>query len=136
MDIVSSQKRAQMMAGIRSKNTKPELKVRAAAHAMGLRFRLHRKDLPGSPDLTFPRHGIAVFVHGCFWHQHHGCKLAAIPKTRTEFWVSKFARNKTRDRLAVERLQALGWRVETVWECETVDGAMLAERLRTIFGRP
>jgi len=107
-----------MMSRIRSRDTTPEIKVRRIAHAMGLRFRLHRRDLPGSPDVVFPRHRVALFVHGCFWHRHPGCHLAAVPKTRAEFWNTKFKNNVERDRRANEQLIELGWRVAVIWECE------------------
>lgn len=107
------------MAGIRTRDTAPELSVRRIAHRMGLRFRLHRKDLPGRPDLVFSRHRLAVFVHGCFWHQHDGCRFAHVPKSRVAFWVDKFAKNVARDRRNIESLRELGWRVGVIWECET-----------------
>lgn len=107
------------MAQVRSKHTKPELAVRKLAHAAGLRFRLHNKNLPGSPDLVFAKHRVVIFVHGCFWHRHPGCKLASVPKTKTDFWLGKFARNVERDAVARERIESLGWRVVTIWECET-----------------
>src|SRR5687768_10733427 len=99
------------MARIGSKHTKPELVVRRAAHAAGLRFRLHRKGLPGRPDLVFPKHKTAVFVHGCFWHRHEGCRRASMPQTRPEFWEAKFRENIERDRRTEKALRALGWRV-------------------------
>lgn len=107
------------MSRVRSKDTSPELLVRRVAHAQGLRFRLHRKDLPGHPDLVFPKHNVAMFVHGCFWHRHPGCPKASLPKSRTEFWQSKFDRNVKRDANATAELQALGWTVLTIWECQT-----------------
>ncbi|MGB3747787.1 MAG: DNA mismatch endonuclease Vsr [Rhodanobacter sp.] len=119
MDIVSKQRRSEMMSRVRGKDTRPEMAVRRAAHAMGLRFRLHRKDLPGTPDLVFPRLHIALFVHGCFWHRHPGCHLAADPKTRPDFWARKFQANVERDRRAMENLGQMGWRTVVVWECET-----------------
>lgn len=95
--------------------------MRSVCHAMGLRFRLHRKDLPGSPDLVFPKFRLCLFVHDCFWHRHPGCRYAYTPKTQAEFWSSKFIRNRERDLKVQEALQALGWRIEVVWECETKD---------------
>lgn len=110
--------RSANMSAIRSKDTKPELKVRRAAHAMGLRFRLHRRDLPGNPDLVFPRHRIALFVHGCFWHGH-GCKRGGSgPKSNTSYWAPKIERTQKRDAAAREALEARGWRVVVLWECE------------------
>jgi len=101
---------------------------------MGLRFRLHRKDLPGKPDLVFPKHGLAVFVHGCFWHRHPHCSKASSPKSRTEYWEAKFAANIARDAQAAQKLEAMGWRVEVVWECETRDRDALRKRLESILG--
>lgn len=121
------------MSRVRGKHTAPEMRVRQTAHAVGLRFRLHRKDLPGTPDLVFPKHHVAMFVHGCFWHQHAGCSKASSPKSRTEYWQAKFEANMRRDALAIGRLEALGWRVETIWECETKDAAALIARLEAIF---
>lgn len=112
--------RSALMARVRGANTKPELAVRRAAHALGYRFRLHRRDLPGTPDLVFPRLKVAMFVHGCFWHRHEGCQRATMPKTRVEFWSAKFDANVRRDERVAAELRALGWRCETVWECETI----------------
>ncbi|MBA4110878.1 MAG: very short patch repair endonuclease [Leptothrix sp. (in: Bacteria)] len=118
-DIVSPTVRSRMMSGIRGANTKPELVVRKALFALGYRFRLHRKDLPGHPDVVLPGRHIAVFVHGCFWHQHLGCKYAKLPGTRADFWEEKLSANVLRDRHAIESLGLLGWRVLVVWECAT-----------------
>ncbi len=133
-DRVTPQVRSRNMAAIKSKNMKPERVVRSAAHKLGLRFRLHRKDLPGKPDLVFPKWKVAVFVHGCFWHQHadENCKLSRMPKSNLDYWRPKLQRNVTRDAKNTETLQALGWRVITIWECETKDAAALNRRLRTI----
>lgn len=120
-DVVDRTTRSRMMAGIRGKDTKPELLVRKALHAFGLRYRLHVKDLPGKPDLVFPKHRAVVFVNGCFWHRHHGCKLATVPKSNAEFWEQKLEANRKRDLLHVQQLRALGWRVFTIWECELDD---------------
>lgn len=106
------------MARIRAKHTLPEVRVRRAAHALGYRFRLHRRDLPGTPDLVFPKHCLAMFVHGCFWHQHSGCRRAVLPLTRREYWLPKLARNQERDHVARKALEAAGWRVSELWECE------------------
>lgn len=116
-DIVDKATRSRMMSGIRGKDTKPELVLRKAMHALGLRYRLHRKDLPGKPDIVFPRRKAAIFVHGCFWHRHEGCRFATTPATRPDFWNDKFASNIERDRRNAEQLIAHGWRVVTVWEC-------------------
>ena len=117
------------MAQIGSKNTKPEIAVRKAAHAAGLRFRLHRKDLPGTPDLVFPSREIAVFVHGCFWHRHR-CTRATVPATNVDYWVAKFDRNAQRDARNVAELQKLRWRCVCIWECETKNATKLASILR------
>lgn len=116
-DIVDQQTRSRMMSGIRGKNTKPELALRRALHARGFRFRLHSKNLFGRPDLVFPKHSAVIFVHGCFWHRHEGCRYATIPSTRQEFWQEKFEANVARDKLVRAKLLESGWRVATVWEC-------------------
>lgn len=105
-----------MMAGIRGKNTKPELLIRKALHARGFRYRIHCKDLAGNPDMCFPKHRAVIFVHGCFWHGHD-CHLFKWPKTRPEFWAAKIARNREVDSLAEQKLLSEGWRVATIWEC-------------------
>jgi DNA mismatch endonuclease (patch repair protein) len=132
MDVVAPAVRSRMMSGIRGKNTLPELAVRSAAHRLGLRFRLHRRDLPGKPDLVFPKYWTVLFVHGCFWHRH-GCGLAATPKTRPEFWATKFDDNVKRDARNRGLLEALGWRVVEIWECETRNQGQLTGRLRNVF---
>lgn len=136
VDRLTPAQRSERMARIRGENTKPELHVRKALHAAGFRFRLHRKDLPGRPDLVLPKYGVVVFVHGCFWHAHH-CQKGRIPSTRSEFWEEKFKGNKRRDRRNARELRAMGWRVLHVWECELVtpdlrDRAMqkLANKIR------
>ncbi len=116
MDIVSPDVRSRMMSGIRGKDTKPELVLRHALHARGLRYRLHRKDLPGKPDMVFARWRAVLFVHGCFWHGHD-CALFRAPRTRAEFWREKVESNRSRDSLAEACLRELEWRVGTVWEC-------------------
>lgn len=121
VDIYSVRQRSRLMAKIRSRDTRPELAVRRRLHARGFRFRLHRKDLPGSPDVVLPRFRTAIFVHGCFWHQHPGCRRAALPSTRTRWWRQKLQRNVERDRRAVSCLRAAGWRVHVLWECEIRD---------------
>lgn len=133
VDVVSPAKRSQMMSGIKGKNSLPEMLVRKALFAMGCRFRLHRRDLPGTPDIAMPGRKIAVFVHGCFWHAHQGCKYAKTPSTRTEFWTAKLRGNVDRDRRAADKLAEMGWRVLTVWECSTRDpgsAAKLPDALR------
>ncbi|ESX31580.1 MULTISPECIES: very short patch repair endonuclease [unclassified Mesorhizobium] len=116
-DIVDKVTRSRMMSGIRGSNTKPEKELRAALHARGLRYRLHAKNLIGRPDLVFPKFHAAVFVHGCFWHRHEGCRYSTMPSTRREFWEQKFAANIARDRHVEQALLDTGWRVATVWEC-------------------
>ena len=117
-DIVDPETRSRMMSGIRGKNTRPELALRRALHARGFRYRLHDKRLPGKPDLVLPRFHAAIFVHGCFWHSHEGCKYATTPATRPELWQAKFRENAERDQRNFDALLALGWRVAVVWECE------------------
>ena len=128
-DIVDRDKRSEIMSRIRGRDTEPEMIVRRIAHGLDFRFRLHRRDLPGSPDLVFPRHRAVVMVHGCFWHRHPGCKYAYNPKTRVRFWEDKFEGNVVRDRRNETALDELGWRVMVVWECETRDQEAVAERI-------
>ena len=116
-DIVDSQTRSRMMAGIRGKDTKPELALRRSLHALGFRYRLHTKGVPGKPDIVMPKYQAVIFVHGCFWHRHEGCRYATIPSTRPEFWSAKFDANVARDAAVRSALLAAGWRVATVWEC-------------------
>lgn len=116
-DIVDKQTRSRMMAGIKGKDTKPELVLRRALHSRGFRYRLHTKNLPGRPDLVFPKHHAIVFVHGCFWHRHEGCRYTTIPSTRQEFWQAKFTANVARDEAVRDKLLEGGWRIATVWEC-------------------
>ena len=116
-DAASADTRSAIMSSIRSRDTGLERKVRSALHARGYRFRLHRKDLPGTPDIVFVRHRVAVFVHGCFWHHHARCKNAKLPKSNAAFWKDKLERNRLRDARAVDNLKQLGWRVVTLWEC-------------------
>jgi DNA mismatch endonuclease, patch repair protein len=130
MDHLSDEDRSALMARVRSSGTRPELKVRKLAHAMGLRFRLNRRDLPGTPDLVFPRHRVAVFIHGCFWHRHPGCSRATVPKSRVEFWTDKFEANVARDRRDIHALVARGWHVLVLWECELKNDGQLRDRLR------
>jgi DNA mismatch endonuclease (patch repair protein) len=122
--------RRALMARFRSKDTKPEIITRKILHALGYRFRLHRKDLPGKPDIVLPKHRAVIFVHGCFWHRHHGCRTSVVPKTNPEFWQNKFDYNTTRDALAQEKLRGAGWRVLVVWECETKCKDALATKLK------
>lgn len=117
VDVVDPIKRSSMMAGIRGRDTKPEMILRRALHALGFRYRLHARKLPGKPDLVFPKFGAVVFVNGCFWHRHEGCHFASNPATRPDFWKRKFDENVARDRRNVLALTESGWRVAIVWEC-------------------
>ena len=118
------------MSRVASRNTSPEIRVRKTAHGMGLRFRLHRNDLPGKPDIVFARRRVALFVHGCFWHRHLGCRKASTPKSSTEYWLAKFDANVSRDELVRKNLESLGWRVVVIWECETKDRSVIESILR------
>jgi DNA mismatch endonuclease (patch repair protein) len=129
MDVMTPSARSALMARIRAKNTGPEIIVRRILHSAGYRFRLHRKGLPGTPDIVLPRHRIVILVHGCFFHSHAGCKFAYVPKTRTRFWRAKFAANVARDRRVLRALRKVGWTPIVVWECETFDVARLVRRL-------
>ena len=122
------------MSRVRGKDTSPEIRVRRAAHALGLRYRLHRRDLPGTPDLVFPKYRVALFVHGCFWHRHHGCRKSSDPKSRRDYWQAKFAANVERDAKVADELEKLGWSVATIWECETRNSERVTSKLREIFG--
>ena len=133
---LTTEQRSALMRKVRAKDTKPEMSVRRMAHHMGFRFRLHRRDLPGTPDLVFPRLHLALFVHGCFWHQHEGCRLASLPKSRQEYWLPKLRRNIARDETAREQLKALGWRVETIWECQCRSADRLKARLTGLLRGP
>ena len=121
------------MSRVGSRDTLPEMRVRRTAHALGLRYRLHRKDLPGTPDLVFPKRRMVVFVHGCFWHRHPGCRWATFPKSRVRFWKEKFEKNVARDKKVAEELSTLGWAVAVIWECETRDMDSLARIIWTLF---
>ena len=119
-DIVSKKKRSAMKAGVRQKNTRPEILLRRAFFHAGLRYRIHRRDLPGTPDIVFPNERIAIFVHGCFWHRHHGCRRTTFPKMRADFWSEKFSRNIERDKRVQDALETAGWQVAVVWECQAL----------------
>lgn len=134
-DIVSPTRRSEMMRRIRAKGTKPELIVRSTVHRLGHRFRLHVKDLPGSPDLVFPGRRLVLFVHGCFWHRHRGCSCAYRPKSNIAFWEGKFKSNVARDKRVVRELEEMGWRVAIVWECETANPEGLREELKKLLRR-
>ena len=123
-----------MMARVRTQDTRPEVALRKQLHKAGFRFRLHRRDLPGRPDIVLPRFHAAIFVHGCFWHGHAGCRLAYQPKTRREFWQTKFATNRARDELQAHLLSLSGWRVLTVWECGLRDPRSLDRTVARVIG--
>ena len=137
-DKLTPERRSANMAAIRAKGMKPEMAVRRLVHAMGYRYRLHRKDLPGKPDLVFGPRRKVIFVHGCFWHRHKDpdCKIARLPKSRLDYWLPKLERNVARDAAAREALEAAGWDVFEVWECQIKRGDLdaLADRLRDFLG--
>ncbi|NCO35005.1 MAG: very short patch repair endonuclease [Armatimonadetes bacterium CG2_30_59_28] len=128
-DVFTKAKRSEVMSLIKGRDTQPERAVRSMLHRMGYRFRLHRSDLPGKPDLALSRYRTVIFVHGCFWHRHQGCRFAYTPKTRRDFWVTKLESNVTRDLFVKKELRKLGWHVLTVWECELRNTDRLERRL-------
>jgi len=134
-DVYPPEKRSAVMARVKGKNTMPELKVRTVLTGLGARYRLNRKDLPGSPDIVMPGRRLAIFVHGCFWHGHACARGSRVPKTNRDYWVGKVARNKARDLAAAQALAAKGWRVETIWECDLKDGAALRDRLESLLAQ-
>ncbi len=121
-DKVDQATRSRIMAQVHSTDSKEEIAARKALHAAGLRFRLHRPDLPGKPDIVLPRHKMAIFIHGCFWHSHEGCRRSRMPTTNVEYWQRKIDRNKRRDAANIEALAATGWRVRVIWGCEVQSG--------------
>jgi DNA mismatch endonuclease (patch repair protein) len=130
MDTLSAEARSERMSRVRSKDTKPELKVRRLVHSMGFRYRLHRTDLPGKPDLVFASRKKVIFVHGCFWHRHGArCPLTRLPKSKLDFWQPKLEQNRERDRKNVRELRIAGWKIFTVWECELGRPERLARRI-------
>ena len=133
-DVYSPEKRSAVMRRVKGKNTTPELKVRKALTALGARYRLHRKDLPGSPDIVLPGRRLALFVHGCFWHGHDCARGARVPKANHDYWLAKVGRNRARDLAARTALEAAGWRVETFWECDLKDATALRGRLENLLG--
>ena len=141
-DVYGPEKRSAVMRAVKGKGTTPEMKVRRALTALGARYRLHRKDLPGSPDIVLPGRRLAIFVHGCFWHGHDCARGARVPKANRDYWVAKVTRNRARDGAARGALAALGWRVETIWECDLKDAEALTARLEDLLrpderdGRP
>jgi DNA mismatch endonuclease (patch repair protein) len=132
-DVHTPEQRSRNMSAIKGKNTKPELRVRSALHAMGYRFRLHRKDLPGKPDIVLAKHHLALFVHGCFWHCHDCRWGRVVPATRPEFWAAKRGGNVERDAAKQDALRTQGWTVATIWECQTRDEESLQAALRAIL---
>ena len=135
MDRIDKQRRSWNMSKIKGKNTRPEKLVRSTLHAMGYRFRLHRATLPGRPDIVLPKYRTVVFVHGCFWHRHPGCKFAYSPKSRVGFWKKKFEENVLRDRTVTRLLRRSGWSVITIWECEVANLSRVARRLTLSMSR-
>ncbi|PDT48170.1 very short patch repair endonuclease [Sinorhizobium fredii] len=132
MDILTPEERSARMSRVRGRDTKPEMFVRRVAHCMGYRFRLHRRELPGVPDLVFPSRRKVIFVHGCFWHRHSDpdCRLARMPKSRLDFWVTKLENNRKRDEIHLTRLADLGWESLVIWECQIRDRETLQARIR------
>lgn len=135
-DILSRAERSEMMARIRSRNTKPELIVRSLLHRLGYRFRLHSAELPGHPDIVLPRYRTIILVHGCFWHRHPRCRYAYTPQSNQSFWLAKLEANRQRDRLTLRKLRNLGWNVLVVWECESRNLSALTTRLIRSLQRP
>jgi len=127
-DKLSTTQRSKIMRSVKSKDTSPEILVRSILHSIGFRFRLHRKDLPGTPDIVLPKYKTAIFIHGCFWHRHKNCKFCSTPKTNTDFWQAKFDRNVSRDHKNLEQLKKAGWKTIVVWQCETDDKENLIKR--------
>ena len=132
-DVFDKAQRSAVMRRVKGRDTTPELAVRKALTALGARYRLHRKDLPGNPDIVLPGRKLALFVHGCFWHGHDCARGARVPKQNRDYWVGKVGRNKARDAASRAALGALGWRVETIWECDLKDAAALQDRLRNLL---
>jgi len=135
-DVFDKAQRSAVMRRVKGRDTKPEMIVRRALTRLGARYRLHRKDLPGSPDVAMPGRKLAIFVHGCFWHGHDCARGARVPKQNRDYWLAKVARNRARDAKNCEALAAMGWRVETVWECELKDVGALEGRLREMLQDP
>jgi DNA mismatch endonuclease (patch repair protein) len=133
-DVFTQKKRSEIMSRIGRKDTAPEIRVRRLLHALGFRFRLHRSDLPGKPDIVLPRHNKIFLVHGCFWHSHEGCPRAALPTTNPEFWRAKIEKNVTRDRRVCDELRDLGWSVLVLWQCELTSIETLTDRLLKFLG--
>jgi len=134
IDTLSKEERSERMAKIRSRDTKPELQVRKIIHGMGYRYRLHRRDLPGTPDIVFPSRKKVVFIHGCFWHRHTNCKIGHIPKTKQEFWIHKLEENAKRDQINIKKLKSLGWESLVIWECQIKHTDQIIEKIRQFLG--
>ena len=135
-DKISKAQRSANMRAVRVRDTAPELRVRKLAYALGCRYRLHRRDLPGKPDLAFPALRKVIYVHGCFWHQHRGCRRGAAPTSNVDFWRPKLARNVARDAAQVAAVRKSGWRALVIWECQTKDAARLTARLKRFLMEP
>lgn len=133
VDSFTPEKRSEIMGRIGGKNTAPERKIRSLLHRLGYRFRLHRKGLPGKPDVVLPRYKTVIFVHGCFWHGHHGCKRAALPTSRQAFWRKKISKNRERDARVLAELVTMGYQTIVVWECELKDLAAVSTRLTRLL---
>ena len=133
-DVFSPEKRSAVMRRVKARDTTPEMMVRRVLTRLGARYRLHRKDLPGNPDVVMPGRRLAIFVHGCFWHGHDCARGARVPKQNRDYWQAKVGRNRARDAASLEKLEALGWRVLTVWECELKDAVALEARLTALLG--
>lgn len=132
-DRLTKEHRSWNMSRIKSTHSKPEVVVRSLLHRMGYRFRLHKKDLPGKPDIVLPKYKTVIFVHGCFWHRHLNCKYAYTPKTRTDKWLHKFSNNNERDKIVKKQLELLGWKVLIVWECQTKGAEKLEKTLKSFL---
>ena len=133
MDIMTPEKRSWNMSRIRGRDTKPELAVRSLLHGMGYRFRLKNAELPGKPDIILSRYKTVIFVHGCFWHRHKGCRYAYNPKSKVEFWQHKFESNVRRDQQVAEQVRKLGWHLLTLWECEINNTQTFKEKIKVFF---
>ena len=135
-DVYSAEKRSAVMRRVKGRDTSPEMTGRKALTRLGARYRLHRKDLPGNPDVVLPGRRLALFVHGCFWHGHDCARGARVPRQNRDYWVGKVAKNRARDAASRAALDDLGWRVETIWECDLKDAAALEQRLKTLLSVP
>jgi DNA mismatch endonuclease (patch repair protein) len=132
-DLVSASVRSRIMSSVKQRHTKPEMVVRSLLHRLGYRFRLHQKDLPGSPDIVLAKYRTAIFVHGCFWHQHENCGKSRRPSSNQEYWNKKLDENISRDKRKEDELSQLGWRVAIVWQCETTNIESLSENLKNLL---